>query len=33
MEGSQLSIMPAGLEALPPDDITGLLEYLTQAHP
>ena len=32
MEGSQLSIMPSGLEALPPDDLKGLLEFLTQSH-
>ena len=28
MEGSQLSIMPTGLEALPADDLKALLEYL-----
>ena len=28
MEGSQLSIMPTGLEALPPEDLKSLLEYL-----
>ena len=33
MEGSQLSIMPTGLEALPPDDLKSLLEYLAQPHP
>jgi len=33
MEGTQLSIMPAGLEALPPDDLKSLLEFLAQAHP
>ena len=32
MEGSQLSIMPTGLEALPADDLKALLEYLTQPH-
>ena len=32
MEGSQLSIMPIGMEALPPDDIKALLEYLMQPH-
>jgi hypothetical protein len=32
MQGSQLSIMPTGLEALPPDDIKALLEYLATAH-
>jgi len=30
MEGTQLSIMPAGLEALPPDDLKSLLEFLCQ---
>jgi putative heme-binding domain-containing protein len=30
MEGTQLSIMPAGLEALPPGDLKSLLEYLCQ---
>lgn len=30
MQGSQLSIMPNGFETLPPDDLKGLLEYLTQ---
>ena len=33
MEGTQLSIMPVGLEALPPDDLKSLLEFLAQAHP
>jgi putative heme-binding domain-containing protein len=33
MEGSQLSIMPTGMEALPTDDLKALLEYLAQAHP
>jgi putative membrane-bound dehydrogenase-like protein len=33
MAGSQLSIMPTGLEALPPDDIKSLLEDLTHAQP
>jgi len=32
LEGSQLSIMPIGLEAIPPDDMKGLLEFLAQAH-
>jgi putative heme-binding domain-containing protein len=32
MESSLLSIMPTGMEALPPDDLKALLEYLTQAH-
>jgi putative membrane-bound dehydrogenase-like protein len=32
LEGSQLSIMPIGLEALPPDDLKNLLEYLAQSH-
>jgi putative heme-binding domain-containing protein len=32
MEGSQLSIMPTGLESIPPDDLKALLEYLTQTH-
>lgn len=31
MEGSQLSIMPTGLEQLPPDDLKALLEYLAQS--
>jgi putative heme-binding domain-containing protein len=30
MEGTQLSIMPAGMEALPPDDLKSLLEFLCQ---
>jgi hypothetical protein len=33
MEGSQLSIMPTGLEVLPRDDLKALLEYLAQSHP
>jgi len=33
MEGSQLSIMPNGFEALPPDDLKSLLDYLTQTQP
>jgi putative membrane-bound dehydrogenase-like protein len=33
MEGLQTSIMPAGFEALPPDDIKGLLEYICTTHP
>jgi len=32
LEGSQLSIMPIGFEALPADDLKGLLEYLAQPH-
>ncbi|HKX62067.1 MAG TPA: c-type cytochrome, partial [Verrucomicrobiae bacterium] len=32
LEGSQLSIMPIGFEALPADDMKGLLEYLAQPH-
>lgn len=32
MEGSALSIMPIGMEALPPDDLKALLEYLAQPH-
>jgi len=32
LEGSQLSIMPIGLEALPPEDLKNLLEYLAQSH-
>jgi len=31
MDGSQLSIMPTGFEALPADDLKALLEYLCQA--
>ena len=30
LEASQLSIMPTGFEALPPDDLKALLEYLAQ---
>jgi len=30
IEGTQLSIMPAGLETLPPDDLKSLLEFLCQ---
>jgi hypothetical protein len=30
MQASQLSIMPNGFETLLPDDLKGLLEYLTQ---
>jgi putative membrane-bound dehydrogenase-like protein len=30
LEASQLSIMPTGFEALPPDDLKSLLEYLAQ---
>jgi putative membrane-bound dehydrogenase-like protein len=30
LEGTQLSIMPSGFEALPPDDLKSLLTYLTQ---
>jgi len=30
LQGSQLSIMPMGLEPLPADDLKGLLEYLAQ---
>jgi hypothetical protein len=30
MNGSQLSIMPNGFEALPPADLRALLTYLTQ---
>jgi len=32
LEASQLSIMPAGFESLPADDLKGLLEYLAQPH-
>jgi putative membrane-bound dehydrogenase-like protein len=32
LEGSQFSIMPTGLEAIPTDDLKGLLEFLAQAH-
>jgi len=32
LEGSQLSIMPIGLEALPPDNLKDLLEYLAESH-
>jgi putative membrane-bound dehydrogenase-like protein len=33
LEGTMLSIMPNGFEALPPDDIKSLLEYLTAPAP
>jgi putative heme-binding domain-containing protein len=33
LDASQLSIMPAGFESLPPDDLKALLEYLAQPHP
>jgi uncharacterized protein len=33
LQTSGLSIMPAGFEQLPPEDLKGLLEYLTQPHP
>jgi putative heme-binding domain-containing protein len=35
MEGSALSIMPAGFESLPASDLSALVEYLAQpaAHP
>jgi len=33
MDASQLSIMPAGFEALPPEDLKALLEFMSQAHP
>jgi putative membrane-bound dehydrogenase-like protein len=32
LEASQLSIMPAGFESLPPDDLKALVEYLAQPH-
>jgi putative membrane-bound dehydrogenase-like protein len=32
LDASQLSIMPTGLEVLPPDNIKNLLEYLAQSH-
>jgi putative heme-binding domain-containing protein len=32
MDGSQLSIMPTGFEALPADDLKALMEYLCQTH-
>ena len=32
LEGLPQSIMPAGFEALPAEDLKGLLEYLSQAH-
>jgi putative membrane-bound dehydrogenase-like protein len=32
MEASQLSLMPVGMEALPADDLKGLVEYLANAH-
>jgi putative heme-binding domain-containing protein len=33
LEASPLSIMPAGFESLPPDDLKSLVEYLAQPHP
>ena len=33
LEGSQLSIMPVGFEALPPDNLKDLLEFLAHSHP
>lgn len=33
LEGTQFSIMPAGFEALPENDLKALLEYITQPHP
>jgi putative heme-binding domain-containing protein len=32
LEPSQLSIMPAGFESLPADDLKALVEYLAQPH-
>jgi putative membrane-bound dehydrogenase-like protein len=32
LEGTQLSIMPNGFEALPPESIKSLLDFLTQPH-
>ena len=32
LEASKLSIMPTGFEALPSDDLKGILEYLMQPH-
>jgi putative heme-binding domain-containing protein len=32
LDASQLSIMPTGFEALPPDDLKSLIEYLAQPH-
>ena len=32
LEGSNLSIMPVGFEALPEEDIKALLEYLASSH-
>ena len=32
LEASQLSIMPIGFEATPPQDLKNLLEYLAQSH-
>ncbi len=32
MQGLQTSIMPAGFEALPPDDLKALLEYICTTH-
>ena len=33
MAGSQLSVMPNGFDALPPEDLKALLAYLTKAQP
>jgi putative membrane-bound dehydrogenase-like protein len=33
LEGSPLSIMPNGFEAMPPEDLKALMEYLAQPHP
>jgi putative membrane-bound dehydrogenase-like protein len=33
MAGSQLSVMPNGFDALPPDDLKALLTYLTKTQP
>jgi len=32
LQGLQTSIMPTGFEALPPDDIKALMEYICSAH-
>jgi putative heme-binding domain-containing protein len=32
LQGLPTSIMPTGFEALPPDDLKALLEYLTTTH-
>lgn len=32
LQGLQTSIMPTGFEALPPDDIKGLMEYICSTH-